>query len=145
MNSKYLFIGLTIITILAFAGIGIYMYSNNDSPATLGAQAMTNHISPSDFKTAIDSGEYTLLDIRTAQEFSTGHIAGASQSDFYQSSAFSTYLDSLNKNKKYLIYCRSGNRSGQALSIMKEKGFTNVSDLSGGITAWYSAGLPIEK
>ena len=43
----------------------------------------------------------------------------------------------------YLLYCRSGNRSGQALAIMEELGFLDVADIDGGIVAWDDAGLPV--
>lgn len=84
------------------------------------------------------------MDIRTADEYNAGHLRGAKQIDYYQTQQFSDYLDSLDKNAKYLIYCRTGHRSSLALKIMQEKDFTNLMDLSGGITAWTSKGLPTE-
>ena len=108
-------------------------------------KAIFTHMTPTDFQKAIASGEYELIDIRTAEEYGAGHIAGAKQIDFYQTQEFNSYLDSLDKNKKYLVYCRSGNRSNQALNMMESKGFTNASDLAGGISAWTGANLPIEQ
>ena len=115
-----------------------------------GAQNMTNivlteHASPADFKMALASGEYKLLDIRTEEEFSAGHINNSEQIDFYKTEEFLGFLDSLDKNQKYLIYCRTGNRSAKALEIMKQKGFKSVSDLDGGISAWVSGGYLVEK
>lgn len=109
------------------------------------AQAQTiRSLTPVEFKNAIDSGEYKLIDIRTAEEYYQGHLAGAEQNDYYQTILFNSYLDSLDKNGKYLIYCRTGHRTGETIKLMREKGFKNVADLQGGITAWAQMGLPIE-
>ena len=108
-------------------------------------QATSDRLQPADFQKALASGEYTLLDIRTIEEYNEGHLKDAIQKDFYLTDSFTQYLQSLDKNKKYLIYCRSGNRSGKALTQMKGMGFTNVADLEGGIGAWTAANLPLEK
>jgi rhodanese-related sulfurtransferase len=63
-----------------------------------------------------------VLDVRTKEEYEEGHIAGATNLDFYGNS-FKNDLSKLNKDDTYLVYCRSGNRSGQTLSIMKDLGF----------------------
>jgi len=164
MHSKYLIVGSTIFLGVILLGIGIYTLNHGSSNAEnktdlnqniptvvqnknskiLGSESKISHMTPSEFKSSIDSGEYILIDIRTIKEYDQGHIANASHSDFYKTQDFSSYLDSSDKNNKYLIYCRSGNRSGQALNIMKEKGFTNVSDLAGGFNSWTSNGYPIE-
>lgn len=106
------------------------------------AEESIKSLAPVEFKAALETGEYTLIDIRTAGEYYEGHLANASQNDYYQTILFNSYLDTLDKNKKYLIYCRTGNRTGDTLNIMREKGFKNVADLNGGITAWVAMGLP---
>lgn len=85
----------------------------------------------------------TILDIRTPDEFSTGHIAGAANLDFYEPQ-FGAELDALDKDQPYLVYCRSGNRSASAIETMKSLGFTEVYELDGGIVSWVGAGLPVE-
>ena len=87
---------------------------------------------------------FVLLDIRTLGEFQQGHIEGASQLDFY-SKDFKSELSKLEKEIPYLIYCRSGNRSGQALRMFNDLGFTNVQDLQGGIKSWVIAGNKLVK
>jgi rhodanese-related sulfurtransferase len=118
--------------------------SGNSNTKVLGKQQAYSHLTPEQFDTALSTGEYTLIDIRTTDEFNSGHLKNALQNDYYQTQQFSSYLDSLDKNKKYLMYCRTGHRSGLAMGIMQQKGFANVSDLSGGITAWTASGLPTE-
>jgi rhodanese-related sulfurtransferase len=54
----------------------------------------------------------------------------------YNSSDFEQQLDGLDKSKTYLVYCRSGNRSGKACHTMLDKGFKQVYNLDGGISAW---------
>lgn len=82
----------------------------------------------------------TIIDVRTAQEFSGGHITNATNIDFH-SPNFLQSISTLPKNKTYLLYCRSGNRSGQAMRIFKENGFEEVYNVSGGINAWTNQGL----
>lgn len=91
-----------------------------------------------------DSGDpgFVLLDIRTPEEYAAGKIAGAGNLDFYAPD-FRDSLSRLDKNVHYLIYCHTGNRSGQALGIMRELGFTQVEDIGGGIAAWAQQGYPI--
>ena len=88
------------------------------------------------------SQQGTLLDIRTPQEFNSGRILGSSNIDFY-SPNFEEKLDSLDKSETYYIYCRTGSRTSQTLTLMRELGFQNVYELEGGITNWASQGLPI--
>lgn len=99
-------------------------------------------LSPRDFSSKL-GGEIVLIDIRTLDEFNSGKIAGATNLDFY-SASFMSELDLLDKNKTYLIYCRSGSRSNYAINIMKDLGFSEVYELKGGINNWVSAGLPVQ-
>lgn len=76
-----------------------------------------------------------VLDVRTAGEFAGGKLRGARNIDI-MSSNFVSQIKNLPKDKTYLIYCRSGNRSGQACAILSEEGFENVKNLAGGIMRW---------
>ncbi len=80
-----------------------------------------------------------ILDVRTPQEFAGGHLPGAINVDV-ESADFTTKIGSLDKAATYAVYCRSGNRSNTAMQEMAKDGFTDVADLTGGITAWSSAG-----
>jgi rhodanese-related sulfurtransferase len=85
-----------------------------------------------------------VLDIRTPQEYAEGRLAGSSNLDFYEPD-FAQSLDALDKDLPYFVYCRSGNRSSEAIETMKDLGFTEVYELDGGIVKWAEAGLPIER
>jgi rhodanese-related sulfurtransferase len=76
-----------------------------------------------------------ILDVRTAGEFAGGKIRGARNIDI-MSRDFVNQVKNLPKDKTYLIYCRSGNRSGQACEIMADLGFENLKNMSGGISRW---------
>ncbi|MEM8904749.1 MAG: rhodanese-like domain-containing protein [Actinomycetota bacterium] len=83
-----------------------------------------------------------VLDVRTPEEFAEGHLEDAVMLDFYEED-FAAQLAELDPDAPYLLYCRSGNRSGQTVELMRELGFTDVADVDGGILAWDEAGLPI--
>lgn len=91
-----------------------------------------------------DDPDFIILDIRTPSEFAEGHIENAANLDFY-SDTFADDLSLLDKKKTYLLYCRSGARSGKALDMMAEFDFIEVYNISDGIIAWEEAGLPTVK
>ena len=91
-----------------------------------------------------DNSNFVILDVRTPEEFLGEYIENAVNLDYY-SDTFRNDLDKLDKNKTYLIYCRSGRRSENALNIMKELDFREVYNMLGGIIKWKSEGLPTTK
>ena len=96
------------------------------------------------FAALIDTSETgLLLDVRTDREFAMGNIRGATQIDFYRDD-FQEELAKLDPNVPVYVYCRSGNRSGQAAKMMKSMRFKTVYNLEGGIGAW-AREQPIEK
>ena len=88
-----------------------------------------------EFAKKITEAGVVTLDVRTPGEFMTGHIDGAENIDF-ESGSFEEEISTLDKNGTYAVYCRSGNRSGQAVAIMHDAGFHNVYNLNGGIIDW---------
>ena len=100
-----------------------------------------NIISESDFVEIQDS-DYTLIDVRTQDEFDLGHIHSAINLDFY-SETFQNDILSLPKNETIVLYCRTNNRSSKTANILKENGFKEISVLEGGITEWVKNGNDI--
>jgi rhodanese-related sulfurtransferase len=96
----------------------------------------------SEFSTKVAEAGVITLDVRTPIEFAEGHIEGARLIDF-QSGNFENKIAALDKNATYAVYCRSGNRSGQAVKVMQDAGFTNVFNMNGGVIEWANAGLPL--
>lgn len=74
------------------------------------------------------STNLVILDVRTREEYLSGNIPNAINIDVL-SQDFKSKIDMLDKNKEYLIYCRSGNRSSIASSIMSTNGFLNIYNL----------------
>ncbi len=85
------------------------------------------------------------LDVRTAEEYMEGNIENSINIDFYKSMDFMKFLDKLNKDENYFVYCRSGKRSDASCQIMKEFGFNNVFNLEGGFLAWSENGYEVNR
>jgi rhodanese-related sulfurtransferase len=87
----------------------------------------------------IDMGSVAaVIDVRTPEETAAGYLEGALLFDI-QGAAFNTQLDTLDKAANYVVYCRSGNRAGQAIEFMKSAGFTGTLTNAGGLSAAASA------
>ena len=101
-------------------------------------------VSPTDGASILENPpvDLVVLDVRTEEEFTDGHLEGAVMLDFY-SPDFRDRLAELDPDVPYLIYCRSGNRSGQTRAIMADLGFSDVADVEGGILAWNAADLAV--
>lgn len=93
------------------------------------------NLSAIEFKKMIDNEDAILLDVRTVREFMQGHIKGAINIDWYQGT-FESKVAELDKTKKVLIYCRSGNRTGKAKYFMIGLGFTRIYNLEYGVNDW---------
>ena len=87
---------------------------------------------------------FVLLDVRTPKEFAEERIPGAVMID-YLSPGFREEMAKFDREKTYLVYCRTGNRSKGALKVMRELGFRNVLHLASGITKWKEAGFPTAR
>ena len=85
-----------------------------------------------------------VLDIRTPEEYAEVRLADAINIDFYDAD-FADQLDALDKNDPYVVYCRSGNRSAEAVETMKELGFVEVYEIDGGIVNWYESGYSVDS
>ncbi|MGE3726715.1 MAG: rhodanese-like domain-containing protein [Candidatus Sericytochromatia bacterium] len=88
--------------------------------------------------------QWLILDVRTPEEFAQGRLKNATLMNFYDPD-FKTKLEDMNRHQPTILYCRSGNRSGKALEIMRELGFKNVYEVRGGILAWQASGFPVVK
>ncbi|MGC1514609.1 MAG: rhodanese-like domain-containing protein [Maribacter sp.] len=81
-------------------------------------------------------GNSVILDVRTDIELEEGYIPNSINIDIYKGQEFMDALEKLDKSKNYYVYCRSGNRSGQACAIMNSIGFENAYNLEGGFMNW---------
>lgn len=108
------------------------------------AQNESVNISPTEAEEKINTENVLLLDVRTAEEFAEGHIESATNIDFYASN-FQELVNKLDKEKTYVVYCRSGGRSGKSVNIMTNMGFADVYNLDGGIINWKGEGKKLVK
>ena len=131
-------------TALAVAAItGVSACSSSTPMGGSASQGTNQHMTASDFATAMKAPGTVVLDVRTPAEFASGHLPAAKNVDF-EGKDFATRISALDKNATYALYCRSGNRSGKAMEQMAAAGFTHVYDLAGGIGAWQNMGGQME-
>ena len=111
---------------------------------TCGTNAQDPNLPVSDFEEAISNKDVQLLDVRTASEFTTGHLSHAMQADWLDSAQFRERVSALDKSKPVYTYCLSGGRSGQAMNWLRQNGFTAY-NLAGGINAWKTANKSVAE
>ena len=131
---------------LKWAAIGLAIILTFVTGLALAAEIQ--RLSARQAKVLIDANnnnpKFVILDVRTPKEFSQGHIAGAVSLD-YHNPKFVSGLKRLDTSKTYLIYCRSGNRSGRTLRLIDKMGFQKVYHLEHGIIGWQKEKLPLVK
>ena len=86
--------------------------------------------------------DVVILDVREQSEYDAGHIPGVK---LIPLNDVPNRLNDIPKDKPVIVTCRSGNRSGQATDFLRQQGYTNVHNMTGGINAWQQAGYPVEK
>lgn len=97
-----------------------------------------------EFEKKIAEKEIQILDVRTSEEFQSGHITHALQADWNNQPQFIDRVQYIDKTKPVYIYCLGGYRSTAAAQWMKSNGFNQIYELEGGINAWKKAGKPLE-
>jgi rhodanese-related sulfurtransferase len=94
------------------------------------------NLSPEEFAEGVKThSDAIILDVRTPEEFNSGHLPGAVNINI-QGYDFHEQIEDLDASRPYYVYCRSGARSATACRYMQSKGFTDVHNLLGGILAW---------
>lgn len=99
--------------------------------ACSGSSSSESRIAPEVFKEKLEQTRGVVIDVRTADEFQRGSLAIADYNSDILNGNFEAHLDSMPKDQTYYLYCRSGNRSGQAAEMMKSRGFNNVYNVGG--------------
>lgn len=113
------------------------------STSESGTTASTGqHLAAGEFATASTKPGTVVIDVRTPEEYASGHLPKAQNIDF-TGSDFAARIADLDKSATYAVYCRSGQRSAAAMKQMAAADFTHLFDLTGGITAWQSNGGPM--
>lgn len=106
--------------------------------------APESSIQPSELAARISSESApVILDVRTADEFASGHIPGAVNVPQDELAERLAALD-LAPASEIVVHCERGRRAAAARSLLRESGYTNVRDLSGHMEAWRAGGYPLE-
>ena len=125
--------------------LSLFVFSACASSANMKADvfAANNSITaPSEINQILTDktiSDLQIIDVRTPAEFAAGCLPGAKNIDI-KSPGFLSKIGTLDKNGSYLVYCKSGVRSNEAATQMKQAGINNIIQLEGGITAWGMAG-----
>jgi rhodanese-related sulfurtransferase len=86
--------------------------------------------------------DLVFLDVRTPEEFASGHVPGAVNIPVKQ---LPDRLAELGKGDRLIVYCERGPRAMAAVDTLSRAGYTDVSHMTGDMAGWRAAGLPIEK
>ncbi len=116
-----LFVATAVIALMALTGCS----SGAGEPVAVGADTV-------------------VIDVRTPDEYAAGHLEGARLLDF-NGGEFENALPGLDPGAEYLVYCRSGNRSGQATALMEKAGIADVTNLGSLESAAKTTGLPVVR
>lgn len=109
---------------------------NSDSPKETPAEPVAKDISIEESKKLINEGEVTLiLDVRNEDEFAEGHLKNSIQIPVDELKESLGDIEKF-KDELVLVYCKTGNRSADAMDILKENGFTNLVHMKDGISKW---------
>lgn len=139
-STKWIIIAVLVVVLTAAAVAAIALRDTEaavDSQTTLAAN---REIDAQEGYDLYQQGVYT-LDVRTPEEYQAGHIPGATLIPLNE---LASRTRELRVGEPILIYCRSGNRSLQAMNLLGDAGIKGLASMDGGISAWISAGYPVE-
>lgn len=131
--------GVLVALVLVFALIMLSSGSGDDDTAPIAEASQL--ISPQDYQAQFAEGdsEYVLIDVRTQGEFASGHIVDSINIPVEE---LQSRINEVPEGMPVVVYCRTGNRSAQAASILEEAGFFGIYDL-GGIVQWQEVGYSL--
>jgi rhodanese-related sulfurtransferase len=145
---KKLLIAFAVALLVAGVGAPVSAQMSHSTSSQEPTQGQFENIAATEAATLIQQHQkdpnFAILDVRTPAEFAEGHLEHAINVDL-QSPTFRDLLDILNKQKTYLVYCRSGRRTEQATRLMQDLHFSHVYNMTGGILEWTDKQLPVVK
>ncbi len=119
--------------------------TSNDNTETTNGQVISEKLDAKSFHEKLtENTDVQLVDVRTPEEYNSGHIGNSLNLNIYDSN-FEKEISKLDKDKPVFVYCRSGGRSSSAASKLVDMGFSEIYDLQGGITAWNANNLSLEQ
>ncbi len=133
-HSKYFLVGLISLATIACGG------------EEKAQQAVQNLAPEQVYEIIREKPDVVIIDVRTPAEFQgrTGHIKNAQLKPVNEIKQWASEIDSL-KEKQIILVCAVGGRSGYAAKFLKNQGFKHLINMKGGMMAWNSRGLPVER
>ena len=132
--------------IIALAGCGGQAAAPAAPPAAEAEEPavldLAVNVDPAAVEALYQRDDVIILDVREDHEYKAGHIPGAALVPLGQ---IPNRLDEIPTDKTVIAVCRSGNRSNQATTFLRQQGFENVHNMTGGMNAWSQAGYEIEQ
>lgn len=113
-------------------------------PAVPASATFPARVGVDEFAGALDIPGVQIIDVRTPEEFATGHITGAVNIPVQQAD-FARQVSALDPDGVYAVYCRSGNRSRPAVTAMQQAGISTIYELESGIVGWTAAGQSVSR
>lgn len=147
---------LSLCCLVVFSQLSLTSVQAEDAPSGGAVAGATDikHANAKDAKAMLDANakdvaegkatKITVLDVRSAAEYSDGHIADSKNINF-TGADFEKEVSQLDKTKPYLVHCAAGGRSTKSLEIFKKLGFKSIIHLDGGLNAWTKEGNPVVK
>ena len=147
---KRIILVLAIFVILALAACTAGPAAPAPAPAPVATQVATKvdvaqfgpNVDVATVNSLLGRDDVVILDVREQSEYDAGHIPGVT---LIPLNDVPNRLNEIPKDKPVIVTCRSGNRSGQATDFLRQQGYTNVHNMTGGINAWQQAGYAVEK
>jgi rhodanese-related sulfurtransferase len=143
---KWQMLPFLLVLLMALAGCGGQAAAPAAPPAAeLADPAALNlsvNVDPNTVEELRHRDDVVVIDVRDDYEYNDGHIPGATLVPLGQ---IPNRVDEIPKDKTVIAVCRSGNRSSQATNFLRQQGFDNVHNMTGGMNAWTQAGYEIEK
>ncbi|AKB35275.1 hypothetical protein MSSAC_0685 [Methanosarcina siciliae C2J] len=144
---------LTYIAIFLVFLIAVLLFAlrPDDRPSAPESPAGFETVSVEEAREMIEKDDVFILDVRTPAEFNSSHIEGATLipvtnsggSNLSPDQLLEARINEVPKDKKILVYCRTGHRSVTASKILVAAGYSDAYNMEGGITAWTGAGYPV--
>ncbi len=132
---------------VSFLGMVFFLFACAQTTTSTEEQSIVTslplNMSAIKFQEVIKKPGTQILDVRTVEEFKSGHIANALQANIMDAAEFEDRVQHLNKNTVIYVYCQSGGRSASAQNMLMQRGF-KVVNLEGGISNWKMNQLPLE-
>ncbi len=131
------------ITLIAFSlsGCQTAPTKKTDSPSVVTKMG-ASEISPIEARPAVEAAYSQFVDVRTPEEYASGHADRAINIPL---DTLAASLDKLEKNEPVYLICQTGSRSKKAAQILVDAGFSQVISISGGTAAWQTGSLPMVK